>query len=345
MLTETIGFDKILEEMKIQREQRCFKHNGDLVISICGPEGSGKSLFALALACAIDPSFTGKHVYYDWESYVAANLGCISQRMGGMDPAMLGKYNDYGIDLSEVSKVEADTTIKQGSVLLYDEAGVGMFNRSAMSQGNVEQVRMFISNRFLNLVHILCVPTPNSIDKYIREQRTKFLIWVECMGSIFEPDRVMFLYSRQNYTRLLNQDGWWKLFNTGASLMCKVVHPEYRVVLPDLTRPWGDRVFIPAQIYEEYHARKSLYHFKQTKEMLEPQGEGSGPKQIDHTARIVSLGEDQLSWVKRTGLHPRDYYQYGGTRKRQRQLKREDKAAKKAEPGLKLSGGPSPILS
>lgn len=324
-ITESIGWERVVENFAEQRMQRCIKRNGDLVILVAGPEGHGKSLFALSLACAIDPTFSAKHIYYDWESYVAANMGVMKRRLNESDTDTLKKYNSYGVDFTQISDDTVDDTIQRGSCLLYDEAGVGAFNRQSMTEGNINQVKLFIGNRFLNLVHILCVPNPSTLDTYLRSQRVKIMAWIECMNAINEKDeRISFFYGPTSYKSILVQDKWWKLFAAGGRTLYNHVAPDLRCELPDFTRPWGERTFISPEIMEEYHSRKLLFNYKMTTDMLvKPDGEDKAV--IDHRDRMVRLNESKISWVRRTGLSPKEYSSYGGCKNDQKQLRKEEK--------------------
>lgn len=118
--------------------------NDDAVVVIDGAEGSGKSSLAFFLCNAMengwDPNDRVIIDYEDWlEFYEAQN---------------------------------------RGKVYLLDEGGDLVFSRDAMSGQNKHVVRILQMARILNNVIVICCPSINWLDKYIREHRALIYIRV-----------------------------------------------------------------------------------------------------------------------------------------------------------------------
>jgi len=276
---DTIGFNRVVELFQTARQDRCIDLNEDLVIVVSGDEGSGKTLFSMAIAYSIDPNYSGKQVYYEWMDYVSAQYDALKAQIDGVDSSL-------GV----------------GSALLYDEAGTQLHSRSSMSKGNIDQVKLFISNRFLRFVHILNVPKPGSLDKYVRNERLKYFVWIDRKLDYYNEKvratRVAYLWSKNSYMRIYENPYWWQLFNNLGKLI-KLCPPDFRCKIPNLVQ---DK-YIPQQLLDEYMTKKQEFNLKQMEEM-------QGKKEIEKISKIVLPNESKQQWADRTGLSPASYGMY-----------------------------------
>lgn len=145
----------------------------DNMIVVQGREGTGKSSFAIRLAKALNPYFNMETDYiYTYEELV-----------------------------EEVSS-PGNTDI--GRVFWLDETSTIMNNRDAMTSSSKNMVELLEMMRSRGWTLIMCIPSVERLDKYLRDYRIRYLITVEEM----EWDQV--------YTE--KQRGFWSLaFKTGDS--------------------------------------------------------------------------------------------------------------------------------
>ena len=301
----TLGYDTFKEEMGYQRMQRCINANDDIVVVIGGNEGSGKSIFGLAL-CDIDPTFTGKQIYYFWKDYLRAIQHTIRATVKSYNKDDLTKFNIAGLKEEELND-ESGEALTPGSCLLYDESGTQMFNRSAMTAQNVAQVKMFITNRFLRLIHILCVPKVRSLDKYIREERIRFLFWIhkENETDMRTHTRYCYVWSRQSFNAMTKMPRWWMMFDNQHNI--EALNPDFKMKLPDFL---NDK-YIKNEVVEEYNIKKSLFNLKQANEMSNEDVDGKPAKaKVNYEELRVKSGESLWDWVKRTNKPPGSYKTY-----------------------------------
>ena len=300
-MTKMLPFEAIWEEFKFQRLKRCLEGSEDIVIVICGNEGSGKSILALALA-TIDDGFTGKQIYYLWKNYLKANQDTIRNLAKLMPKEIIDKYNVYNLDDKDINTPDCEP-LKEGSCLVYDESATQMFNRAAMSKSSISQVKLFISNRFLRLIHFLCVPKIGSLDKYVRDERVKFFILVvkENLPDTNTAVRTAHVWSRQSYVSMQGTPMWRKMLNEPASLL-RICPPDFSCTLPNLTEP----KYIKSEVLEEYMAKKILFNLKQTKDMgLENEADEIKEKPKKDFTHLRPLPEEECwMWSERTGRSP-----------------------------------------
>lgn len=311
-----ITLDEFLDKIKSVYKRFCFKKNGDLIIVISGPEGAGKSMLALAISCDLDGKFSAKHIYYGAEDYVLANLGAYKQKRKGMDQAKLEEYNHKKLNLDLIPDSIIDLTIKQGTVLLYDEAAQGLFNRRSMSGDTIDQVVLFTNNRQLNLCHALCIPDPSTLEKYVKKFRIKVFIWVEDIQTEKGEVRTAFIWNKKSYLRMGLRNDFEEIVAGGYKKMCKISPPNFCLEIPNLK---GENKYIPTQIQEAYDYTKinestnsisTLSILKKLTETDEPIAEEK--KKTDHVGLLVLPDETREEWVKRTNQYPILYTSYGG---------------------------------
>jgi hypothetical protein len=295
---KTVTFDWLLNELSYQREMRCINANEDVLNVIGGNEGSGKSVLGMAM-CMIDPDFSAQNIYYFWKDFLQANMNTIKLLAKNLTKEEFEKYNEYGIKLEDVTVIEG-CTHKPGDCLLYDESGTQMFNRSAMTKQNSQQVKLFIANRFLRLIYFLCVPKVRSLDKYIREERLKFLFWVHKENS---PDmvtckRYCYVWSRQSFNNMTKIHNWFKMFDSCSNI--ESLYPDFKILIPNLL----DGKYIPEIILKEYNAKKILFNLRQTIDMSSTDTDSFVKPKKDWSLMKPLDGEDCWAWSARTGRSP-----------------------------------------
>jgi len=118
------------------------QHDMDHFIVVTGREGSGKSTFAIQMACALDPNWNLDKLLYE--------------------PSQL---------------VNLVKTSKKGDCLILDEGNLFLFSRESMSSDNRLMVKLFALMRQKNLILIINVPNFFTLDSYIRDHRTDTLCY------------------------------------------------------------------------------------------------------------------------------------------------------------------------
>jgi hypothetical protein len=232
-----INFNNFKAQLFEQRESRCIDKKQDLVIVVCGNEGSGKTIFSLGLG-GVDPKFyDGFQVYFEWYNYLKVQ-------------------NDF---IKYINKLSDSSPINFGSVLVYDEAGTQLHSRSSMA--NTDQIKMYIANRFLRLIHILNIPKINSLDKYVREERVKIFVWIDYNADTGR--RIAYVYGKESLGRIYNRPYWWQLF-TNTNWLITTVKPDYAIQIPNLIGPR----YIPTAFHERYEIEKAKFNLGLTNEMM-----------------------------------------------------------------------------
>jgi len=145
----------------------------DNVIVVQGKEGSGKSSFAIRLAKAFNPHFNMVTDYiYSYEEMVAA--------VSGPDDDDIGR------------------------VFWLDETSSIMNNRDAMTTSSKNMVELLEMMRSRGWTLIMCIPSVERLDKYLRDHRIRYLITVEEL--------------EWDYKYIEKSRGFWKLeFKWGDS--------------------------------------------------------------------------------------------------------------------------------
>lgn len=123
----------------------------DNVIVVQGREGTGKSSFAIRLAKAINPNFNMETDYiYSYEEMVEA--------------------------------VTAPDNGDIGRVFWLDETSSIMNNRDAMTSSSKNMVELLEMMRSRGWTLIMCIPSVERLDKYLRDYRIRYLITVEVLA-------------------------------------------------------------------------------------------------------------------------------------------------------------------
>lgn len=299
---DTIGFPTFLNIMNEQKEKRCIKRKGDMFIMICGAEGVGKSLLAIALGLFLDTTFNVDRIFYRWKEYQQLLKGALKNKLEHSNQAKVDEeFKAMGVNKAVLDGVKISIT--PGSVVHYDEAGSGMSNRQSQTRDVLEQYLAVQKMRHLRLVNIWCAPKLWVIDKYIRNERIKFFIWVDDMGTLDEPKRYAYIWSRSSMGRIYSDLNWWVTFMIGTPLVIKKYRPDYAIPIPNLEREWGNKRYIPEDLIERYEIRKAAYD-------LMADGESNGSIEvpsIDWKAVKKQLVENEgiaertsNGWVKTT---------------------------------------------
>jgi energy-coupling factor transporter ATP-binding protein EcfA2 len=235
---KNISFANFKRQLFEQMEERCINREHDMVIVVGGNEGAGKTTFSLALAGVDTHFFENFQVYFKWHDYLKIQ-------------------NDF---IKYLNHLSPTTPINHGSVLVYDEAGTQLHARTAMA--NTDQVKMFIANRFLRLIHILNVPKLNSLDKYVREERIRMFIWIDY--NFAKDKRTAYVYGKESISKLFNRPYWWQLF-ANTNWLITTVKPDYSIVIPILVKTNG---YIPLEFFAKYKEEKAKFNLELTNDML-----------------------------------------------------------------------------
>ena len=315
---ETIGFQTIRDEFEFNREKKCIEKEDDIVIVVAGGEGSGKSCVSLALG-EIDKNFydnTLPQVFYEWREYKKANTVAVQRIAKTLPKKIIKLVNAFGLN-DEHYDTGDSKPLEPGAFLDYDEAGTQMYARDYSSKANKDQVKMFISNRFARLMHTVNVPKIGSLDKYIREERIKYFIWIDAQYTqdLEDVDRTMYVWSKEAYMSILNTPYYWQLF-TPIERLINSCPPDFRIALPNLRNKW-----IPKDFYDHYFAKKVLFNLKQLLDMDEEDEEAiEKVKRIDEKKvkrkkskilkKLPQPDESIGDWCVRTGLGVDSFKKY-----------------------------------
>jgi hypothetical protein len=293
---DTIGFPTYLEFMKEERQSRCIDTDADLFCIVCGPERSGKSLVVAATCLAIDPSYSVDKVFYDGQKYTNLLLEASRARGLDYDRKFIEENNIMGLDVNEFLNPEKAKSFPPGSVLHYDEAGVGMSNRDSIKKESIDQYKTVQTMGHLRLVNFWCAPKLRVIDVYPREDRVKFFMWVDNMGTKGKPERYMFIWTKDSLNRML-VDPYWKVdMMLGTKRIVSKYKPDLRVYIPNLLS--GDDPYIPDTFWKQYKIRKLMYDYQRLR--------SSQPSTSEDPMPLP--GEPLRAYIKRTKKSKTTYY-------------------------------------
>lgn len=137
-----------LTDRLVQHMHENVENNYDNLVVIYGQEGVGKSNLAVELCKLYDPTFTLEDRYiYDL--------------------------------LPFLQKLQADFHDNTGKAYLLDEATNLASNRDWNKEGNKHMIQLLEMFRSRGLTLIMCIPSFDRLDIYIREHRARFKL--ECM--------------------------------------------------------------------------------------------------------------------------------------------------------------------
>jgi hypothetical protein len=115
--------------------KRVYSRNQNFLGIVCGPTGSGKSYFCLKFAEALNPEFSKEYIVFTPDEFIAL------------------------INSDKVSK---------GSVIIFEEAGVGMPSKEWFSIQNKLMAYVMQTFRHRNFIVLFNVPNMSFVDNSIR---------------------------------------------------------------------------------------------------------------------------------------------------------------------------------
>lgn len=124
-------------------QEKVIKKDSDDVYLVDGGEGTGKSVFSMQLAKAIDSSFNISRICFNPAEFIKA--------------------------IQEANK---------GQAIIYDEAYTGLASRQSLSEINKLIVSMMMEMRQKNLVVIVVLPTFFMLDRYVSIFRSRGLFHI-----------------------------------------------------------------------------------------------------------------------------------------------------------------------
>jgi len=212
---EVLSFDEWIDYIILTQQQKVLRQNEDLVALVCGYEGNGKTTFTLATYCGVCKELGIKPrqdlIFFQWDEYLKTCYAAIKQKKMMLPKDYLEEAaEDSGIDLEQLErdleKLSHVKKVDKGDFLIYDESGTQNFAREAMSRGNINQAKLMMANRFLQLMHWWNLPTPVACDKYVREHRAKMLVWVDSYYTSSsdmmwdQKVRNIYIWGKESYT-------------------------------------------------------------------------------------------------------------------------------------------------
>ncbi len=123
------------------------RRDSDFVLVIAGRKGEGKTTLAAHCAYVVDPTITADRFCFNADQFIKA--------------------------VKKSEKYQA---------IVFDEAGINLYSREAMSGMNRVLTKTFMVIRQMNLFLILCIPSFFVLDTYIRDHRVNCLIHIERRG-------------------------------------------------------------------------------------------------------------------------------------------------------------------
>lgn len=269
-------YEQMIQWIKDIKHARC-DFDRDLVFPACGEEGSGKSVSIMAIFVQTDKNFSIKSISWTAKDYIAAQMATTRERYRRLSDSELGILKQYNINEDELDKVKP---FPEGSALMPDEVGTQINSRDSQTSQNKNQVRLFISNRSLNLIHALILPRPSTLDVYIRRDRSRAMLWHE---AIYDPKEDLyrfycFGYSKHDYKRIFCNSKWDIAFSDTDTLI-EMFPPTFVVQLPDVTK------YIPHTLLKEYKKNKLLFGLKL---QAEAYNDVTGNKGEESSGNVVS---------------------------------------------------------
>ena len=257
--TEVWEWEKMIGWVNDMRHARC-DFNRDLVIIVAGEEGSGKSHDTLAIESVTDKHFDINSVLWKAEDYILSQMATTKERYGRLTSNDTNVLSEYGLDESEVDKYKI---FPEGAGMIPDEAGTQINSRDSQSNRNKNQVKLFISNRSLSLIHWIVLPRPSTLDLYIRQDRARGMLWHEAIYNKREDNYTYYVfgYSKNDYKRIFLSSKWNIAFSDTDNLI-RMFRPTFVVQLPDVNN------FIDKNIMVEYNKRKLEFNLSLQSEAL-----------------------------------------------------------------------------
>lgn len=291
--TEVWDYERYIQTMSDLKHIRC-DFNRDLVVIPAGEEGSGKSKNVLATCCQIDKDFTIDNVFWTAEEYIKGQLATILSRYNKLSNEELALTKEFNIKRDELKNRK---TFNVGGCLMSDEAGTQMYSRSSSTTENINQNKLFISNRALNLIHFILVPRPSSLDVYPRRDRARMLLWHDAVykRNKDEYNYYVFGYSKDDYSRIYASGrSRWEIAFSDTRRLLEMFPPTFAVKLPDVNK------YIPKAVNDAYDRGKLKFSAYLMAEMLGERKEngfarGLSFNSMEMAQSIVDGGDSKLS--------------------------------------------------
>jgi hypothetical protein len=230
------------------------KQNKNFILAVCGQTGSGKSFIALRLGEDIDPDFNIKNVFFNPEA---------------------------------IFSILATDRPKPGTVLVFDEAGLGIGARDWQSQLNKDTSKLLQLFRFENLILIMTVPGLGFIDSQARK----------LVHAYVEPKRIDYK----------NETCWYSYHNFQYNpRLDKIYYHRYMDI--DF-----HRIGKPSQsLIDEYEAKKRDFANRFYRKANNKFGEKEKVLGIMKEIMKMKIFEkDKVKlFIERTGMSQRSYFNY-----------------------------------
>jgi hypothetical protein len=247
----------------------------------------------MATGIYIDPDYSINKIFYDGDKYTKLLLEAAKARGTEYDKEAIIKHNeDIGVNLDEFLNPVNPKSFPHGTFLHYDEAGAGMSNRDR----NIDQYKTLQCMGHLRCVNFWCAPKLRVIDVYAREERVKYFMWVDNLGTKDKPERYMFIWTRESLAHMLIDPYWRDTMKLGTKYLVKKYKPDLRVYVPNLLS--GDNPYVPAELHKAYKIRKLLYDYKRLRDSQPSTSEDPMPLP----------GETLRAYIKRTKKSKTTYY-------------------------------------
>ena len=191
----------------------------DNVVVVEGPEGSGKSNLAYAICKAYDPDFDVSAQYV---------------------------YN------TDAFKEKLQSGNDRHSVFWMDEGSNIANNRDWNTVDNKDLIGLLETCRSRGWTIVMCIPTHERLDVYIREHRIRYLL--RCGPMKFEKNG----FRDRGYFELRKKAPWGKLETIGYGTFDKMpedVKPTYEAIKTDSQNKLIDKVINPEMPGEKYKAK------------------------------------------------------------------------------------------
>lgn len=208
--------------------------NNDYLIVISGREGAGKSSLGILCGLYFDKNFSEKNIAFE------------------------------GRDFLKLLK-----TLPDGSVIMWDEAVMGAYNRNSMTKLNVQIATALMVSRIKRMLLIVILPSFFMLDKYIRMHRVGLVInlperAVYHLYSAFEPK----IYSS-------NAKPWQRLSKIKQLAILGSHFWDYGVTRPNCKGRFSVES-IPPEIWEPYMVRKREFVNRVLEKALEETDDKKG---------------------------------------------------------------------
>ena len=135
--------DNLYRQIETKIKPDLERKDKDCVYLVCGEERVGKSVFAMQLGKAVDPSLSIDRITFSPDEFT-----------------------------------DAIRNAEKGQCIIYDEAFTGLSNRSALSRVNKSLISMMMEMGQKNLMVIIVLPSFFMLDQYAALHRSRGLFYI-----------------------------------------------------------------------------------------------------------------------------------------------------------------------